>query len=221
GSHADAHLNTGGRYDPSADSWRTITTKGAPSKRCWHTLVWTGKEMIVWGGANTTKVLGDGGRYNPARDSWRPISTDGAPCSRLGHVAVWTGKEMIVWGGTTRERDAQSVYFENGARYDPEADAWRPISTIGAPKGRVSTFAVWTGTEMVIWGGVNDTQASGVNDPNRYVATGARPLDLRRLDGRGPPHLRRLQQHALERHVVLFAVAHAVWLREAVILQKH
>jgi N-acetylneuraminic acid mutarotase len=89
-------------------------------------------------------------------------------------VAVWTGKEMIVWGGTTRERDAQSVYFENGARYDPEADAWRPISTIGALKGRVSTFAVWTGTEMVIWGGVNDVQASGVNDPNRYIATGAR-----------------------------------------------
>jgi N-acetylneuraminic acid mutarotase len=174
GSHADAHLNTGGRYDPSADSWKTITTKGAPSKRCWHTLVWTGKEMIVWGGANTTKALGDGGRYNPARDSWRPISTDGAPNPRLGHVAVWTGKEMIVWGGTTRERDAQSVYFENGARYDPEADAWRPISTIGAPKGRVSTFAVWTGTEMVVWGGVNDVQAGGVNDPNRYVSTGAR-----------------------------------------------
>src|ERR1035441_2746867 len=150
GSHADAHLNTGGRYDPSADSWKTITTKGAPSKRCWHTLVWTGKEMIAWGGGNTTKVLGDGGRYNPARDSWRPISTDGAPCSRLGHVAVWTGKEMIVWGGTTRERDAQSVYYENGVRYDPEEDTWRPISTIGAPKGRVSTFAVWTGTEMVI-----------------------------------------------------------------------
>jgi ankyrin repeat protein/N-acetylneuraminic acid mutarotase len=174
GSHADAHLNTGGRYDPSADSWKTVTTKGAPSKRCWHTLVWTGKEMIVWGGGNTTKVLGDGGRYTPARDSWRPISTDGAPNPRLGHVAVWTGKEMIVWGGTTRERDAQSVYYENGARYDPETDTWRPISTIGAPKGRVSTFAVWTGTEMVIWGGVNDAQASGVNDPNRYVATGAR-----------------------------------------------
>jgi N-acetylneuraminic acid mutarotase len=174
GAHADAHLATGGRYDPSSDAWKTIATKGAPSKRWAHTLVWTGKEMIVWGGGNTTKVLGDGGRYNPARDSWRPISTDGAPCPRLGHVAVWTGKEMIVWGGTTRERDAQSAYYENGACYDPETDTWRPISTIGAPKGRVSTFAVWTGAEMVIWGGVNDVQAGGVNDSNRYVATGAR-----------------------------------------------
>jgi N-acetylneuraminic acid mutarotase len=137
-------------------------------------MVWTGKEMIIWGGCNATKGLGDGGRYSSARDAWRTVNSDGAPSARLGHVAVWTGKEMIVWGGTTRETDEQSVCFENGARYNPETDTWRPISTISAPKGRVSTFAVWTGTEMVIWGGVNDTQASGTGDPSRYVGTGGR-----------------------------------------------
>jgi ankyrin repeat protein/N-acetylneuraminic acid mutarotase len=174
GAHADAHLNTGGRYDPSADSWKTITSQGAPSKRFAHTMIWTGKQMIVWGGGNTTKALNDGGRYNPARDFWRPVSTDGAPSPRLSHVAVWTGKEMLVWGGTTRETDAQSVYFENGARYNPEADTWRPISTIGAPKGRVSATAVWTGTEMLVWGGVNDAQVANGGDFNRFVGTGAR-----------------------------------------------
>ena len=174
GGHADAHLNTGGRYDPSSDSWKTITTQGAPSKRWLNSMVWTGKEAIIWGGGNATKALGDGGRYNPARDSWKPVSADGAPSPRLGHVAVWTGKEMIVWGGTTRETDTQAAYFENGARYNPKTDTWRPISTIGAPKGRVQTVAVWTGAEMVIWGGVNDAQAGGVLDSGRYVGTGAR-----------------------------------------------
>ena len=33
---------------------------------------------------------------------------------------------------------------------------------------------MWTGAEMIVWGGVNDAQADGVNDSNRYVATGAR-----------------------------------------------
>jgi ankyrin repeat protein/N-acetylneuraminic acid mutarotase len=174
GAHADAHLNTGGRYSPSLDSWRTITTQRAPSKRYAHTMVWTGKEMIVWGGGNTTKALNDGGCYSPTRDAWRPVSTDGAPSPRVGHVAVWTGKEMIVWGGTTRESDAQSVYFENGARYNPETDTWKPISTIGAPKGRVQSVAVWTGAEMIVWGGVNDGQGNGLNDSKRYVGTGAR-----------------------------------------------
>jgi N-acetylneuraminic acid mutarotase len=177
GYHADAHLNTGGRYDPSSDSWKTITTQGAPSKRCGHTLVWTGKEAIVWGGANATRALNDGARYDPARDSWRPVSADGAPSPRLAHVAFWTGKEMLVWGGTTREVDTQGVYFENGARYNPETDTWRPLSTIGAPMGRVVGTAFWTGKEMIVWGGVNDAQArKGLAgfDPNRYVGTGAR-----------------------------------------------
>jgi len=174
GCHADAHLNTGGRYDPSSDSWKPITTQGAPAKRCAHTMVWTGKEMLVWGGGNATKVLKDGGRYNPARDTWRPITTDGAPSPRASQAAVWTGNEMIVWGGSAREPSAASDYFENGARYNPETDTWRPISAIGAPKGRILTLAVWTGTEMVIWGGVNDAQTSGVSDPTRYVGTGAR-----------------------------------------------
>jgi ankyrin repeat protein/N-acetylneuraminic acid mutarotase len=170
GAHADAYLNTGGRYDPATDIWRPIDLNGAPSRRSFNTLVWTGKEMIVWGGGNASKVLNDGGRYNPAKNSWKSISTDGAPSPRSGHVAVWTGKEMIVWGGSAREAGAPSDYFVNGARYNPEMDTWKPISAIDAPKGRVSVTAVWTGTEMVLWGGVNDTQGNG----GRFVGTGAR-----------------------------------------------
>jgi len=174
GAHADAYLNTGGRYDPSSDSWKPIATKGAPSRRSFNSAVWTGKEMIAWGGANTGKVLADGARYNPTKDSWKPVSADGAPSPRAGHVAVWTGKEMIVWGGGTREPSAPSDYLETGARYNPETDTWRPISTIGAPKGRVSASAVWTGTEMVFWGGVNDAQARQQGEGGRFVGTGAR-----------------------------------------------
>ena len=174
GAHADAYLNTGGRYDPAADSWKTITTRGAPSKRSFNSALWTGKELLIWGGGNANKVLNDGGRYNPARDSWKPISTDGAPSARYGHVAVWTGKEMIVWGGSARDPGDSADYFESGARYNPETDTWKPISSVGAPKGRVSATAVWTGTEMVFWGGVNNAQANDEGDPGRYVATGAR-----------------------------------------------
>jgi ankyrin repeat protein/N-acetylneuraminic acid mutarotase len=174
GAHADAFVNTGGRYNPSTDTWKPITTKGAPTRRSWNTLVWTGKEMIVWGGINAHKVLKDGGRYNPSRDTWRPISSDGAPSARGSHVAVWTGKEMIVWGGSARDPQTSSDYYENGGRYDPETDTWKPISTIGAPKGRILTTAVWTGTEMVVWGGVNDAQAANGDDAGRFVGSGAR-----------------------------------------------
>ena len=43
-------LNTGGRYNPSTDSWTATSTTNAPAARYSHTAVWTGSEMIVWGG---------------------------------------------------------------------------------------------------------------------------------------------------------------------------
>ena len=42
--------NTGGRYNPSTDSWTATSTTNAPAARDFHTAVWTGSEMIVWGG---------------------------------------------------------------------------------------------------------------------------------------------------------------------------
>lgn len=44
--------------------WESITTKGAPSARYGHTAVWTGKEMIVWGGEGDN-YLNTGARYKP------------------------------------------------------------------------------------------------------------------------------------------------------------
>ena len=55
-------LNTGGRYDPTSDSWVATSTSNAPSARDSHTAVWTGSDMIVWGGSGD---LNTGGRYSP------------------------------------------------------------------------------------------------------------------------------------------------------------
>ena len=47
-----------------------------------HTAVWTGSEMIVWGGIEFSLYLNTGGRYNPATDSWTATSTTNAPTGR-------------------------------------------------------------------------------------------------------------------------------------------
>ena len=93
--------NTGGRYDPATDSWTATSTSNAPSERSEHTAVWTGSEMIVWGGGRAYfhNIFNTGGRYNPGTNSWTATSTTNAPSARYGHTAVWTGSEMIVWGG--------------------------------------------------------------------------------------------------------------------------
>jgi hypothetical protein len=50
--------NTGGRYNPTTDTWLATSITGAPSGVYLHTGVWTGTEMIVWGGYFYTNTGG-------------------------------------------------------------------------------------------------------------------------------------------------------------------
>jgi hypothetical protein len=136
--------------DPTGGGGANFATNlvGAPSARYGHSAVWTGTEMIVWGGLQMTGVLNDGAAYDPAQDTWRTISSVGAPAARFGPTAVWTGTEMIVWGGW----DTQGPLATGGA-YDPVQDTWRTVSPSGAPQARANHTAVWTGSAMVVWGG--------------------------------------------------------------------
>ena len=61
-----------------------------PLREPTHTAVWTGSEMIVWGGFDSgTSYLNTGGRYNPSTDSWTATSTTNAPdCAILSHGSL-------------------------------------------------------------------------------------------------------------------------------------
>ena len=134
------------------DTWTATSTTSAPAGRSSHTAVWTGSEMIVWGGWNGSTFFDTGGRYNPSTDSWTATSSTNAPAGRYAHTAVWTGSEMIVWGGGTG-----STFFDTGGRYNPSTDSWTATSIVGAPSARYVHTAVWTGSEMIVWGGYGGT----------------------------------------------------------------
>ena len=154
------YLNTGGRYDPLADSWRPTTTVGAPSGRSGHLAVWTGHQMIVWGGNAPGTGFVTGGRYDPVADAWTATSIVGAPSLRTDSRAVWTGSVMVVWGGYA----GGGTVLNTGARYDPSTDAWSPTSTSGAPFLGMRHVAVWTGAEMIVWGGFGSSEG-GIYNP--------------------------------------------------------
>jgi N-acetylneuraminic acid mutarotase len=154
------------------DTWTATSTTNAPSPRYDHTAVWTGSEMIVWGGVCCGgSYLNTGGRYNPATDSWTATSTANAPDGRLIHTAVWTGTEMIVWGG--QGPLPPPGFFNTGGRYNPSTDSWTATSTINAPVARAYDTAVWTGNEMIVWGGYPYTSSGGRYEPdtNSWTAT--------------------------------------------------
>src|SRR5437667_6991512 len=131
------------------DTWTGTSVTNAPTARSVHTAVWTGTEMIVWGGGNASSDFNTGGRYNPTTDSWTATSTINAPEARDYHTAVWTGSEMIVWGGLYY--DGSYHYLNTGGRYNPGTGSWTATG-LGGVAGRYIQTALWTGNQMIVWG---------------------------------------------------------------------
>ena len=109
GGSVGAPFNTGGRYQPSADSWRATSLTNAPAARFGHTAVWTGSEMIVWGGG--VGVSGDlvntGGRYcaQPPLPPLTIIQPNGGE--------VWAGGsvQQIKWDGNLKHTDHLIIQY--------------------------------------------------------------------------------------------------------------
>jgi len=141
-------------------SWSACATAGwrdippAPIKgRIWHSAVWTGDELIVWGGRGPDEAYNDGAAYDPVKNTWRVIAP--APLSpRIDHAAVWMGKQMLVWGGRI-DGAPSTTYFADGATYDPRTNTWERVA--GSPmSARARVAAVWSTTtgEAILWGGI-------------------------------------------------------------------
>ena len=164
------NTGAGAKYYPLTDTWLPITTTGAPLVRCYHSAVWTGTEMIIWGGMdNAFNPLGNGARYNPTTDTWTPVNPIGTPCPREAPTSVWTGSRMIIWGGWGPV--LMGGFLNDGGIYDPALNTWTGATNLsGAPSIRaVVPPAVWTGTEMIVWGGYDGAL---LGDGAKYDPTG-------------------------------------------------
>jgi hypothetical protein len=131
--------------------WLPVSTLSSPVARSQPGLVWTGHEVLMWGGCCGSRVTpADGGRYDPVQDAWTPMSDLGAPAGTSGYVMAWTGTELLVW--TRQERGFQEPQPPGeGGRYDPGRDRWKPMSTEGAPVPYAGMLGFWTGEELLVW----------------------------------------------------------------------
>jgi hypothetical protein len=187
GSSSLRLVDGGAAYDPSTDTWRELAATDLFGRRVDFSVVWTGREILIWGG--TTKrvsgpvrreYLNTGLRYEPSTDTWRPMAE--APLTgRALHQAVWTGSEMLIWGGMGGAAD--------GARYDPVLDRWAMLPTEGAPPFCWG-HAIWTGRDMLLWPGLGSKEDICRFDPraDRW-STSSMPELLRREKWQGTNQL--------------------------------
>ncbi len=162
-------LADGGMYDLATRTWTPIALAAAPSPRVRATAVWTGTEMIVWGGQSVDgSTLGDGARFDPATNKWTAVSSQLGPAPRVRHTALWTGTQMFVWGGDANDAGA---FLFTGYTYTPASDSWSPMSTIGllpVIARRDHTANILKDGAMMVFGGFGDAYGANMSP----IATG-------------------------------------------------
>ena len=133
-------------FDPAKGTWRAIAE--APlSPRSGQAMVWTGTEMLVWGGRVGNTFYYDGAAYDPATDTWRRLAP--APFNAKDPVMVWTGQEAVVLGVMGDSDNPAIGEYTGGATYDPSTNEWRTLASspvsVYARLGKVW----WTGESIV------------------------------------------------------------------------
>jgi hypothetical protein len=127
----------GAAFNPATGGWRKIAQ--APlAGRSGHIAVWTGQEMVVWGGYKQCCPIdsvahdSDAAAYNPTTDSWRRLVDVPSPWSGDdGGVIVGAYESnMLVW----RARGL--------GLFDVAANTWRDL---GAPPSHESNCSVTAG----------------------------------------------------------------------------
>ncbi|MEP6909406.1 MAG: GerMN domain-containing protein [Actinomycetota bacterium] len=157
----------GAAYNPATNTWRRIGSKPTPLEGAYA--VWDGYEVLVAGGTRTGHgLLKASFAFNPATNRFRRLSPIGS--GRSGTATVWTGRRLLVWGGETFP--GASVTAGHGLSYDSIGNHWSPLPRAPLP-ARVDPTAVWTGRELIVWGG--RTTACRRNAPchTKFHADGA------------------------------------------------
>lgn len=137
---------TGARFDPATGLWRATSTTNALVSHSSLT-VWSGQEVLAYGGGDQYTSRSGGARYTPTTDTWAAMSTIGQPGNRMYAANVWASDRWLIWGGWA------GVHRATGAMYTPATDTWTAMTTVGAPSARSFPSGVWTGTELIVWGG--------------------------------------------------------------------
>lgn len=128
-----------------AEGWTELPPP--PEVRDGAAMVWTGSQLLVWGGYDTATdaPTSAGFAFEPVAGTWSALPP--APVARAGTKVVWTGREALFWGGG----DSDGPHLD-GVALDPTTGSWRliPSAPISAVSGVVTA---WTGSDLVVFGG--------------------------------------------------------------------
>lgn len=152
GLDCDEYFNDGSIFHPATNSWE----KMAPSPleaRAYHSAVWTGKDLVVWGGRRDGRIYNDGAIYNLKSNKWTKLPA-ALSAGRFEHQAVWASDRMYVWGGLNNfDKYATDVVVLQPGTTDWKKPIWSVVATPESPVARSHHSMLWLDKKFVIWGG--------------------------------------------------------------------
>jgi len=164
GQDPEGKTVAGAAYDPATNTWHRIASTTAPGGAY---AIWDGREVLVAGGARATGLSTAGFAYDPATNHSRRLPPT---AGRAGAAAVWTGRRLLVWGGQTFP--GATVTARHGLSYDPIGNRWSALPPSLLPP-RVDPTVVWTGRELIVWGGTTTSCRRNSSCQTRLHADGA------------------------------------------------
>jgi hypothetical protein len=128
--------------------------RGPFDPRAAHVAVWTGSEVLIYGGTSGTHEsppLDTGLRFDPSERLWRDLPPSPERLSWWPTLhAVWAEDRMMVAGRLIRGDDVAVVLLA----YSPERNVWSVSPPLPGDRTAVGGV-VWTGTEVILAGGDN------------------------------------------------------------------
>jgi hypothetical protein len=142
GSVAHRTFRSAAAYNPSTRTWRKLPPMPRPPVG--GPALWDGTEVLFLSSTGARGMA-----YNPATNRWRLLPPMPLPRAEFG--AVWTGRRVLVWGGLSG-RFPHWTPPPRGETYGPATGKWSALPS--APlHGRADPVAVWTGRNLIVWGG--------------------------------------------------------------------
>jgi hypothetical protein len=155
--------NDGAIYSPATDSWQPIATENAPSARAFMHGVWTGQDVLVWGGSSenfpsvSKKLEREMGvwRFSPSLNRWTALGNQpGEPPYNADERPVWTGRHMFFW---------KPIDAEFSFQFTPDENKWSRIPMPFGFNFRINAFwdhnVTWAGKKLFVMPYISEAPA--------------------------------------------------------------
>jgi hypothetical protein len=149
--------------------WTELPTP--PQQRFDPALVWTGSQLLSWGGKSSgssdAKPVANGWSFDPATGQWSAIPE--APEALVNTGGIWSGTQALFWGERPSDTGGDLPWIVMA--YDPGTSSWREFdpSPHGSEWGGVW---VWAGDRLIAFGGGRPDSAEARSGDALDPATG-------------------------------------------------